>query len=179
MQIYPYIKSLHLIFVITWFAGIFYIPRLFIYQIEATEKSEPQRKILVDQLKMMTNRLWLIITWPSAILALGFGIALLVMSPEWLQQDWMQLKLGFVVLLILYHLKCHQLYKKLQREEPTWPSQQMRIWNEGATMILFSIIFLVIVRSTINWIFGVIGLFVLAIVLMLGIKLYKRIRNKK
>ena len=81
-DLYPYLKSLHLIFVITWFAGLFYIPRLFIYQIEASEKPEPERGIVTAQLQLMARRLWYIITWPSAILALIFGISLLFLVPQ-------------------------------------------------------------------------------------------------
>ena len=178
MEYYNYIKALHLIFVITWFAGLFYIPRLFIYQIEAYEKAEPDKTILKEQLKLMTKRLWFIITWPSAILASIFAFILLFMIPEWLQQPWMHVKLGFVVLLYAYHFKCHLIFKELQKDVVKWTSSQMRLWNEGSTLILFSVIFLVIVRDAINWIYGVIGIFVLAIMLMLGIRIYKRIRAK-
>lgn len=178
MEYYNYIKALHLIFVITWFAGLFYIPRLFVYHIEAEQKAEPERSILVKQLKLMTKRLWFIITWPSAILASIFAVILLVMIPEWLQQPWMHVKLAFVVLLFAYHIKCHLIFKQFQNDIVKWTSNQMRIWNEGSTLILFSVIFLVIVRDAINWVYGVIGIFLLAIILMLGIKLYKRIRTK-
>ncbi|WP_446050367.1 CopD family protein [Zobellia laminariae] len=175
---YQYIKALHLIFVITWFAGLFYIPRLFIYHIEAAAKSSPEKEILTKQLKLMTKRLWFIITWPSAVLATGFGIWLLILTPVWLQQPWMHVKLAFVVLLIIYHLKSHQIFKQLQRDEVKYSSKFMRIYNEGATIILFAVVFLVILKSAFNWIFGVIGIIVLGILLMLGIKLYKRIRSK-
>ena len=178
MEYYNYIKALHLIFVITWFAGLFYIPRLFIYQIEAYEQKEPDKSILTRQFKLMTRRLWFIITWPSAILASIFAFTLLYLIPEWLQQPWMHVKLGFVVLLYAYHFKCHLIFTQLQKDVVTWSSNQMRIWNEGSTLILFSVIFLVIVRDAINWIYGVIGIFLLAIILMLGMKLYKRIRAK-
>jgi len=176
--IYPYIKSLHLIFVVTWFAGLFYIPRLFIYHIEAWQKPSPEREILTDQLKLMTKRLWYIITWPSAILCTLFAIWMLILMPSWLQQPWMHVKLGFVLLLFAYHFKCHQIFKQLQRNEVKYTSKFMRIWNEGATLILFAIVFLVILKSAFNWIYGVIGIVVLGILLMLGIKLYKRIRDK-
>ena len=177
-EYYNYIKSLHLIFVITWFAGLFYIPRLFIYHIEAWQKPSPEKEILTKQLKLMTKRLWYIITWPSSVLCVLFAIWLLLLMPSWLQQPWMHIKLGFVVLLILYHLKNHQIFKQLQRDEVNYTSRYMRIWNEGATLILFAIVFLVILKSTFNWVFGVIGIIVLGILLMLGIKLYKNIRNK-
>ena len=103
MEYYNYIKSLHLIFVVTWFAGLFYIPRLFVYQIEAFYKPSPEKEILGKQLKLMAKRLWFIITWPSAILATLFAVWLLVLQPFWLEQPWMHVKLTFVVLLFLYH----------------------------------------------------------------------------
>lgn len=178
MDYYNYIKALHLIFVITWFAGLFYIPRLFVYQIEASHKASPERDILGKQLKLMARRLWTIITWPSAVLATFFAILLLILHPDWLQQGWMQVKLAFVGLLIAYHLKTHQFYKQLQYDTIRKTSNFMRLWNEGATLILFSVVFLVILKNAFHWVFGVIGLLVLVVLLMLGFKIYKNIRNK-
>ncbi|GAA3587763.1 CopD family protein [Flavivirga amylovorans] len=178
MEYYFYIKSFHLIFVITWFAGLFYIPRLFVYQIEAFHKSSPEKEILGKQLKLMAKRLWFIITWPSAILALFFGLLLFYLNPTLVYQDWMQVKLAFVVLLIIYHLKTHQYYKQLQNNVVKKTSSFMRIWNEGATFILFAVIFLVILKSAINWIWGVVGILVLGVLIMLGFKVYKNIRDK-
>ncbi len=178
MDYYNYIKSLHLIFVVTWFAGLFYIPRLFVYQIEAFHKPSPDKEILGKQLKLMAKRLWFIITWPSAVLATIFAIWLLILQPFWLQQSWMHVKLTFVVLLIIYQLKTHQFYKQLQRDEVKKTSNFMRLWNEGATFILFAVVFLVILKSAINWMLGVVGIVVLGVLLMLGFKMYKRIRDK-
>ena len=175
---YLYIKSLHIIFVITWFAGLFYIPRLFVYQIEAFHKPSPDKEILGKQLKLMAKRLWYIITWPSAFLATIFAIWLLVLQPLWLTEPWMIVKLGFVVLLIMYHLKTHQYYKQLQRDEVKKSSSYMRIWNEGATFILFAVVFLIVLKSALNWIFGIIGMIVLGILIILGFKVYKNIRKK-
>ena len=90
----------------------------------------------------------------------------------------MQVKLVFVVLLIAYHLKCHSIFKQLQRNEIKYSSNFMRIWNEGATLILFAIVFLVVLKSAVNWLYGLAGIIVLGILLMLGIRLYKRIRDK-
>ncbi|MEE9363990.1 MAG: CopD family protein [Cellulophaga sp.] len=177
-EFYFYIKALHLIFVVTWFAGLFYVPRLFINHIEASQKPSPEKEILTKLLKVMAKRLWYIITWPSAILATIFAVWLLVLVPDWLQEPWMHIKLGFVLLLFAYHLKTHQIFQQLQQDKIKYSSKFMRIWNEGATLILFSIVFLVMLKSTFNWIFGVVGIFGLAILLMLGIKLYKRIQNK-
>ena len=176
---YNYIKALHLIFVVTWFAGLFYMPRLFIYHIEASQKPSPDREILSKQLKIMSKRLWYIITWPSAILATVFAIWLLVLIPSWLLQAWMHIKITLVLLLFAYHLKTHQVYRQLQRDDIRYTSRFMRIWNEGATLLLFAIVFLAVLKGTFNWIFGVVGLVALAILLMLGIRLYRRIREKK
>ena len=178
MEFYNYIKSFHLIFVITWFAGLFYIPRLFVYQIESFYKPSPEKEILGKQLKLMSKRLWYIITWPSAILATIFAIWLLILQPYWLEQPWMHVKLLFVILLIIYHLKTHQYFKQLQNDEVKKTSSFMRIWNEGATFILFAVVFLVILKNAINWVYGIIGLLVLGILIMLGFKVYKNIRTK-
>ncbi len=176
---YNYIKALHLIFVITWFAGLFYIVRLFVYHAEAKQKPQPEQDILIKQYQLMQYRLWYIITWPSAVLASLFAFYLLYLNPDWLSQSWMHVKLTFVLLLYIYHAKCHQIFKQLQKNEVKQTSNFYRIWNEGATIILFAIVFLVILKSAINWIFGVIGIFVFSILIMLGFKLYKRIREKK
>ena len=169
---------MHLIFVVTWFAGLFYIPRLFIYHIEASKKVSPEKEILVVQLQLMAKRLWTIITWPSAILCTVFAIILLALNPGLVQQSWMHVKLGFVILLWIYHIRNHQIFTQLQRDEVNYSSNYMRIWNEGATIILFAVIFLVVLKSTINWIFGVVGIIILGILLMLGIRLYKRLRDR-
>lgn len=181
MELYNYIKSLHLIFVITWFAGLFYIVRLFVYQIEANDKASPEKEILQKQYQIMTYRLWYIITWPSAILASFFAFWMLFfteMGRVWLQMPWMHVKLGFVFVLYLYHLKCHQIYNQLQKNVVKYSSNFMRMWNEIATIILFAVVFLVILKNAINWIYGVIGIILFSIILMLGFKLYKRIREK-
>jgi len=181
MELYNYLKSLHLIFITTWFAGLFYIVRLFVYQIEANEKPSPEKEILQNQYRIMTYRLWYIITWPSAILASIFAFWMLFftdLGKAWLQLPWMQVKLGFVFLLYLYHLKCHQYYTQLQRDEFKHTSNYMRLWNEGATIILFAVIFLVILKNEFNWIFGVIGIILFSLLIMLGFKFYKKIRER-
>ena len=178
MEYYNYIKSLHLIFVVTWFAGLFYIPRLFVYQMEAFHKPSPDKEILGKQLKLMAKRLWFIITWPSAVLATLFAVWLIILMPSWLDQSWMHVKLGFVIVLFFYQIKTHVYYKQLQNDEIKVSSNYMRLWNEGATFILFAVVFLVILKNAINWIFGVLGIVILGILLMLGFKIYKRIREK-
>ena len=174
---YNYIKALHLIFVITWFAGLFYIPRLFIYHTKASKKTKQEADILIRQLKIMSRRLWYIITWPSAILAIIFAIWLLILMPSWLLQSWMHLKLTFVALLIVYHLKTHRIFLKLQKNKIDYSEMFLRIWNEGATLLLFAIVFLAILKDGLHWIGGTLGILGLGVILFLGIRLYKKIRK--
>jgi putative membrane protein len=181
MDYYNYLKSLHLIFVITWFAGLFYIVRLFVYQIEANDKPLPEKEILQKQYKIMTYRLWYIITWPSAVLASVFAFWMLFftdLGKSWLLMPWMHVKLGFVFALYLYHYKCHSIFKELQNDEVKYTTTFMRLWNEGATIILFAVVFLVILKNAVNWIYGVLGIFLFSILIMLGFKFYKRIRER-
>lgn len=176
---YYYIKSLHLIFVITWFAGLFYIVRLFVYQIEAFDKPSPEKEILGKQFKIMTKRLWYIISWPSMLLAIFFAVWLIVLRPFYLTDAWMQVKLGMVFLLIVYHIKCHIIFNQLQKDVIKHSSNFMRLFNEGATLLLFAIVFLVVLKNAVNWIWGVVGIILFGALLMLGFKFYKRIREKK
>ncbi len=172
-----YVKALHIIFVVTWFAGLFYIVRLFIYHREAMDKQEPEKTILTDQLKIMTKRLWYIITWPSMILTLIFGPWLLWITPGFLTQGWMHLKLGFIALLVIYHMACHRIFKKLQNDIPVMNSMKLRIFNEASTIILFAVVFLVVLKNSLGWIYGTVGILAISIILMLAIKWYKKLRN--
>jgi len=173
-----YVKALHIIFVVTWFAGLFYIPRLFIYQTEAEPKLEPAKSILQTQFKLMSKRLWYIITWPSAILVSVFGFWMLYQNPYYLEEPWMLVKLAFVLALYFYHGFCQYIYKQLQQDLVKYSAFQLRIFNEISTIILFAIVFLVTLKSAINWIWGVVGILLFGILMMLGIKVYKRIRAK-
>lgn len=176
-EYYNYVKSLHLIFVVTWFAGLFYMPRLFIYHIEARQKPEAEMQVLSAQFRIMERRLWFIITWPSAVLCTFFALLMLWIMPGWLSQPWMHIKLGFILLLFGYHLRTHQMFLQFQREAFDYTSRYMRLWNEGATLILFAVVFLAILKNSLQWIYGLAGLAGLAILLMLGIRLYRKARE--
>lgn len=176
---YNFLKSLHLIFVVTWFAGLFYIPRLFIYHIEAKSKSVSEYEVLSAQFRIMERRLWKIITWPSAILCSLAAVGLLLAMPAWLTQGWMHVKLAFVLLLWGYHLFTHRMYLKFQSETFAYSSQFMRIWNEGATIVLFAVVFLVIYKTALDWLYGFVGLLGLILLITLGIKWYKAIRRRE
>ena len=173
---YNYIKALHIIFVVNWFAGLFYMPRLFIYATEANEKPEPDKSILLNQFKIMQQRLWYIITWPSCVITVIVGTWLLFKS-GFLMESWMHIKLAFVFLLIFYHLSLHVIYKLQQKNVFMYTSTQLRIWNEVATILLFAIVFLVVIKTNLSFLSGFIGLAILIVLLMLGIKLYKLVRK--
>lgn len=172
-----YLKALHLIFMVTWFAGLFYIVRLFVYQTESNEKEEPEKTILVNQFKIMSKRLWYGITWPSMILILIAATWMLVKQPSFLKMPFMHLKLALVFGLFLYHLTCHKIFRSLQNGSYTITSLKLRIWNEVATLFLISIIFVIVLKDTINWIWGTIGIFGVSIILWLAIKAYKKKRE--
>ena len=173
-----YIKALHIIFVVSWFAGLFYIVRLFIYFAEAEEKEETAKTILQTQYKLMSKRLWYIITWPSAILASFFAFWMLYLEPSYLLMPWMHVKLSFVLALYFYHAGCHKVFVQQQKGIVKFTSFKLRIWNEVATILLFAIVFLVVLKSTISWVWGVVGIILFGLLIMLGIKLYKNIRKK-
>lgn len=171
------VKALHIIFVVSWFAGLFYIVRLFIYHTESLQKPEVKGKILRDQFEIMERKLWYIITWPAMVLTIVFGIWMLILVPGYLAQGWMHLKLGFVVVLLVYHFACQRILNQLKRGVFNWSSGKLRIWNEVATLLLVAIVFIVVLKSSLNWIWGTVGFFAVAIGLMMGIKLYKRLRK--
>ena len=175
---YLSIKALHIVFIITWFAGLFYIPRIFIYQTEALSKPEPEKSILQAQLAIMAKRLWYIITWPSALITALMASILLYLQPQWIVLPFMQIKLILVGLLYGYHFSLHYIFKLLQLGVVKYSSMQLRIWNEVSTLILISIVFLIVKKDQLNWISGILGIFAVIILFFSGIKLYKYIRTK-
>ncbi|WP_417336230.1 CopD family protein [Halobacteriovorax marinus] len=178
MEAFPYLKALHIIFIVTWFAGLFYIVRLFIYQTEAQEREESERAILTNQFKIMSKRLWYGITWPSAILTLIFGPSLIHVYFPITDHPWLLAKLAFVFLLYIYHFICQRLFKELQNDQYKWSSNKLRVWNEVATLLLFAIVFLVILQSIMSMWKGLAGLVLLSVLLMIGIKAYRKQRLK-
>ena len=175
---YNIYKSLHLIFMVSWFAGLFYIVRLFIYHVEAIEKESKGKEYLVPQYLLMQKRLWWIITTPAMALTFLFGLMMLHLSPGLIQLPWMQVKLIFVVLLLVYHFICQKIMVSLQKDRVLLSSQKLRIWNEVATLFLVSIVFLVVLKSTMDWLNATLVFILIAVGLMLGIQWYKKTRKE-
>ena len=175
---YNYIKAIHIIFMVSWMAGLFYIVRLFIYHTEANDRPENERLILQRQFQIMESKLWNIITTPAMILTLLAGLAMLYLNPALFSMGWMQIKLLFVIGLLAYHFKCQTIIKQLKQEKYHWSSTRLRIWNEVATIFLVAIVFLVILKNAVNWVYGLVGLLLFSIIIMSAVKIYKYYRTK-
>lgn len=172
---YLYLKALHVIFVVTWFSGMFYLVRLFIYNREANDKPEPEKSILQKQFGIMISRLYWAITFPSAVLTLILGTYLA--HTWWPFDTWLWLKLFFVLLLFIYQYTLHVLFKQQQAGNFKYNSQQLRLWNEVPTVILVAVVMLVIVKQGVSLVYGLGGLIGLIVVLMSAIKIYKNRRK--
>lgn len=175
---YLYIQSVHIIFVVSWMAGLFYSVRLFIYHKEASDRPEIERVILQKEYEKMERKLWHIITTPAMVLTLLAGIAMICIRPGLLQAPWLHVKLSFVVALLIYHFICQNLMNQLRLGKCKINSFQLRLWNEVATILLVAIVFTVVLKSAVDWVYGLIGLIIFAAVIMLAVKWYKHYRKK-
>lgn len=142
-----WVKVLHIFFMVTWFSGIFYLPRLFVYHAMATDK------ISIDRFKIMERKLYFGIATPGALFTVIFGVWLLSANVHgYMQMPWMHAKLGFVLLLIAYHLYLGKLLKDFKMDRNQHGHVFYRILNEVPVLILLAILIMVIVKP-----FGVIG----------------------
>ncbi len=175
---YLVLKTIHLIAIVCWFAGLFYLGRLFIYHKEAEKKPENSQKILQEQYKLMANRLMNIITWPSTIIASFFGFYMLFKNTALLGLSWMKVKLLFVSILIIYTILSQTILNQLNKGTIKLNDLQLRLWNEGATLLLISIISLAVLKTSISWLKAIFVFLLIGITLMFLINLYKRLLNK-
>lgn len=125
----------------------------------------------------MASRLLYGITWPSAIITLGLGTAMLMNQPEWLRLPFMHLKLSLVFFLYLYHFSLQVIFKTLVKGETRYTSGQLRFWNEVATLFLISIVFLIVLKSALSMVWGLVGLIVITLLILVGMKVYKKYRS--
>jgi putative membrane protein len=170
-------KALHIVGFISWFAGLFYIVRLFVYHAEAGERGEPERTILQTQLELMAARLWKIITVPAMLLTLVGGVMMAVqLHPI---PSWLLVKFGLLAGLLGYHHWCGAIRRRQAAKTSTWTSQKLRMFNEIGTMFMVAIVFLAVFRTTMSIAWGVGGLLGLGVSLMLGIRLYRKLRDRK
>ncbi len=175
---YQYVKALHIIFVVTWFAALFYQVRLFIYLREAQDKSEIEKNILTPQFLLMAKRLLFGINLPSALLTLFLGFWMLHLYGVSINDlpTWLSIKLIFVFLLFAYYVSLHIIYVQQKNSNFNLSSNFLRIWNEVATIFLIAIVFLVVVKDNLSWMYALLTLFIIIITLVLAIRVYKTIR---
>jgi protoporphyrinogen IX oxidase len=178
---YVYLKALHIVFIVSWFAALFYMVRLFIYTSDAQNKDEIAKPIITQQLLIMQRRLWYIIGWPGMIGTVVFGTWMLFFdgahSAYFFSEAWMWLKLIAVLFLILYHLECQRIFQQQSAGVFKHSSLKLRLFNELATVFLVAIVFLVVVKSTSGLLWGLLGLIAFAAVLMLCVFLYRRAKG--
>ena len=171
---YLYLKVFHIIGVIVWFAGLFYLGRLFVYHREADDRPEPERKTLKSQFSLMERRLYYGIAWPGLCISVVFGIALIFVSGF---PGWLHAKLAFVVVLVVYHLWCGHLRKLLLKENCSWNGTKFRLFNEIPTLLLFSIVFIVVFKNAISW--DTFFLFLAGLILVVGGTVYMIANRRK
>lgn len=175
---YLWFKAFHLVGIVVWFAGLFYLVRLFVYHAEAREQPQPARGILENQYELMEKRLYKIITTPGMILALAMAIGLIYTEPEILKSGWMHIKLGLVVLLLAYHHYCGRIMKRLAKGECNWTGQQFRVLNEAPTVLLVAIVLLAVFKNSLPLDITTWLIFGLVILLAVAIQLYAKKRRQ-
>lgn len=178
-EYYLYFKAVHIVFVISWMAGLFYLLSLFIYHTEANGKLEPEKSVLTKQFSKMEATLWKIICQPAMLISVAAGACMLYINTDLLQMDWMWLKLGFVAALIVYHFISGNIIIGLRNNHYRWSSFQLRLWRELATIFMIAIVFVVILKNTLDWVYGLVGIMGVALLIMIAVKLYKKSREKK
>ena len=144
---YLWFKAFHIIGVVVWFAGLFYLVRLFIYHVEAEARPEPAKSILKEQYTLMEKRLYGIITTPGMLVTVVMAIGILTQVPDMLHDTWLHIKLAFVLVLLGYHFYCRRLMKQLEAGTCGWTGQQLRALNEFPTLLLVIIVMLVIFKN--------------------------------
>jgi len=136
-----WLKALHLIALVCWFAGLFYLPRLFVYHAQTEDQAGHER------FKIMERKLYRGIMWPSLILTAVFGAAMLALNPDYYRtQGWMHAKLALVVLLIVYHCLCGHYLKAFQQDRNRKSHVFFRVFNELPVLALIAIVILVVVK---------------------------------
>ncbi len=179
---YSIIKALHIIFMVSYFAGVFYLVRLFVYYKDTDSFEEQKKRILREQYVYMARRLWNIITLPAAVLMLAFGVTMIILNPSLLKTPWFHIKLTLLIGLLAYHIWCWKRVlelKNLSGKDFKIPNIKLRQFNEIATFILFAVVFTVILKQGLItfWWQLIIGFIVLVILIMSIVKLVNK--NKK
>ena len=175
---YYWFKALHLIGIVVWFAGLFYLVRLFVYHAEASEQPEPAQTILKKQYELMEKRLYNIITTPGMAVTVAMALGLIYTEPGILKSGWLHIKLSFVALLLIYHFYCGRIMRQLAKGECQWTGQQFRALNEAPTILLVVIVLLAVFKNNLpldatTWL-----IVALVIAMAASIQLYAKKRRR-
>jgi putative membrane protein len=175
---YEVVKSLHIIFVVSWFAGLFYLPRLLVYHVESQDKDEIEKSILSKQFEKMEKLLFNAIMIPAMFLTWITGLSMIYMIwwDGFVQHTWLHLKLAFVVGITIYHFYCRHIVLQFRRQNFIFSGPQLRLFNEIATILLVAIVFLVVNKNTVDWMYGLLGFALFAVFIMLAVKLVRKFR---
>ncbi|MEB3318604.1 MAG: protoporphyrinogen oxidase HemJ [Cyanobacteriota bacterium] len=176
-QAYLWFKSLHIVGVVVWFAGLFYLVRLFIYHREADDLAEPTRQAFQTQYALMERRLANIITTPGMVVAVAMAIGLLSVQPGWLQEGWLHVKLAVVAVLLAYHAFCYRLMGQLERGACRWSAKQLRALNELPTLLLVAAVLLVVFKNQFPTTWATWFLVALVVAMAASIQFYARWRR--
>ena len=181
-EAYLWFKTLHIVGVVVWFAGLFYLVRLFIYHREAAELEPPIRAAFEAQYSVRERRLANIITTPGMAVAVAMAVGLLSVNPAWLHQGWMHAKLAFVAALLAYHAFCYRLMGQLQSGYCTWSGRQLRALNELPTLLLVVVVMLVVFKNQFPT--GAATWFLVALVIAMAASIqfyarWRRLRSEK
>lgn len=176
---YNFLKSLHIIFVVSWFAGLFYLPRLLVYHVEAQDKDAQAKEILSKQFEKMEKLLFNAIMIPAMFLTWITGLSMIYLTwwDSFGSHTWLHLKLCFVVGITIYHFVCRYLIRKFRASEFILTGGQLRLFNEIATILLVAVVFLVIAKNTFDMLMGMGGFIIFAIVIMAAVTIVKKIRS--
>ena len=178
MNVYLLLKALHIIGFVTWFAGIFYLVRLFVYHREAWDMEAPRGEILRTQYQVMEGRLYRIIQTPAMILTLVGGVGMLLLQPGWLSSPWMHVKLTLVAGLVVYHFSCARHMRRLREAGKGLSSFGYRLYNELPTLALIAIVMLAVWKSLKGLGVGVAVLLSLGLLFFAAARLYRRHRGE-
>ena len=178
-MLYTIIKAVHIIFMVSYFAGIFYLVRLFVYYKDTDDFEQAKKAILREQYVFMARRLWNIITVPAGIIMLGSGITMIFLNLGLMSTPWFHLKLTFLIGLGIYHYWCWKKVLQIKNlEGDILPIKNviLRQANEIATFILFLIVFTVILKSMVieYWWQLILGFIVLVFFIMTTVKLVNK-----
>ncbi len=174
---YLFFKALHIIGFVSWFAGIFYIVRLFVYHREAWDRKDDAGPILRKQYEIMEGRLLNIIQTPALFMTLTGGIGMLIINPDWLIQPWMHIKLTLVAGLIVYHISNYRQMKKLRTAPTAFSSFGFRLYNELPTLALIAIVMLAVWKNLKGLWLGLLLLLGLGVIFFIVAKIYRRKRE--